>query len=102
VSFAIQAVLTLYLLDRRVGGLGLGRIAQPVLKMCVATAVMCAACLAVQRLPFYPHANARINWLIQLFVLLMVGAGVYLGTCKILGVETMQQLLPKREKAPPE
>jgi putative peptidoglycan lipid II flippase len=97
VSFAIQAVLTLYLLDRRVGGLGLGRITRPVLKMCVATGVMCLACLGMEHLPIYPHANARINWMIQLFLLLIVGAGVYLGTCKLLGVETMQQLLPKQK-----
>ncbi len=94
VSFAIQAVLTLYLLDRRVGGLGLGRIARPVAKMCAATALMWLVCVGMQRLPIYPHANGRLIWLTQLCALMIVGGGVYLLTCKLLGVETMQQLLP--------
>jgi putative peptidoglycan lipid II flippase len=94
VSFAIQAVLTLYLLDQRVGGLGLGRIFQPVVKMCLATIVMCLVLLGLQRLPIYPHANHRMDWMIQLFVLMIFGAGVYLGMCKVMGVETMQQLMP--------
>jgi len=98
VSFAIQAILTLYLLDRRVGGLGLGGITQPVLKMCLATLVMCIACLGMQHLPIYPHANGRIDWLLQLFILLIVGGGVYLAMCKLLGVETMRQLIPKQGK----
>jgi putative peptidoglycan lipid II flippase len=95
VSFAIQAVLTLYLLDRRVGGLGLGRIARPVAKMCVASGVMWLVCIGMQRLPIYPHTATRLVWLTQLFALMIAGGGVYLLMCKLLGVETMRQLLPR-------
>jgi putative peptidoglycan lipid II flippase len=100
VSFAIQAVLTLYLLDRRVGGLGLGRIAKPVMKMCIASGLMWLACMAMQRLPIYPHAATRLVWLTQLCALMIVGGGVYLLTCKLLGVKTMQQLLPGKAAKP--
>jgi len=96
VSFAIQAVLTLYLLDRRVGGLELRSIAQPVVKMCVASGLMWLACIGLQQLPIYPHAASRFVWLTQLCALMIVGGGVYLLTCKMLGVETMRQLLPGR------
>ena len=85
VSFAIQAVLTLWLLDRRVGGLDLGRIAMPVLKMCVAAAVMWAACVLVRHLPGYPHAATRFSWLVQLLTLIAIGAAVYLGAVRFIG-----------------
>ena len=79
VSFAIQAVVMLWMLDRKIGGLGLRQSVVPVLKMIAAAAVMGAACWAVQKLPGYPHGNNRLTWLVQLVVLIVVGAGVYIG-----------------------
>ncbi len=98
ISFAIQALLTLWLLDRRVGGLDLRRIAGPILKMCIATGLMWAACVLVQHAPGYPHGALRTSWLAQLMVLMVVGAGVYLGACAALGVETMRQLFPRKNR----
>src|SRR5207237_4662001 len=55
VSFAIQAVVMLWVLDRRIGGLELRHSISGTLKMLGAAGAMGAVCLAVQRLPFYPH-----------------------------------------------
>ena len=98
ISFAIQAALTLWLLDRRVGGLDLRRIAGPILKMCIATGLMWGACKLVQRAPGYPHGASRATWLVQLIVLMVVGAGVYLGACAAMGVDTMRQLFPRKNR----
>ncbi len=99
-SFAIQAVLTVWLLDRRVGGLGLGRIAVPVVKMCFATAVMGGACIVVQHAPGYPHGATRLTWLLQVIVLMTVGAATYFAACAVLGVQTLQQLFPRPGRKP--
>ncbi len=98
VSFAIQAILTLWLLDRRVGGLELRRIAAPIFKMCIAAGTMLAACELVQHAPAYPHAATRAAWLAQLVVIMVVGAGVYLGICAALGVGTMRQIFPRKSR----
>lgn len=98
VSFAIQTLLTLWLLDRRVGGLELRRIAAPIFKMCCAAGVMWAACELVQHSPGYPHAATRAAWLAQLMVIMVVGAGVYLGICAALGVDTMRQIFPRKSR----
>src|SRR5206468_11929610 len=79
VSFAIQAVIMLWILDRRIGGLELRQSAGSIAKMLVAALVMGAACLGVERLPFYPHGEAKLTWAIQLTSLMGVGAAVYLG-----------------------
>jgi putative peptidoglycan lipid II flippase len=96
VSFVIQALLTLYLLDRRVNGLGLRQITMPVIKICIAAAVMWFACLGIQRIPGYPHTATRISWLSQLTVLMTGGAIVYLAACAALGLETVRQIFPRR------
>ena len=54
VSFAVQAAVMLYMLDRKIGGLHLRKTVKPVAKMLIATAAMTAACLALRKLPFYP------------------------------------------------
>lgn len=95
-SFAAQAVIMLYMLDRRLGGIGLGQSVKPVLKMVIATALMLAACLGVQCVPGYPHSDSRIAWALQLAILMGVGAATYLGACAAMGVETLNHLLPRR------
>ncbi len=85
-SFALQAVIMLMMLDRRVGGLGLKPIASGAGRMLIACAAMTAACLAVQRLPMYPSTAGPLASLEQLAILLLIGAATYLGMCWLLGV----------------
>jgi putative peptidoglycan lipid II flippase len=99
VSFAIQAVVMLWMLDRKLGGLGLKQILSPVMKMVVATAVMTAVLLALRASPIYPSGTGRLTWSMQLSLLIVAGAGVYLGMCWMLKVDTMSHLLPKRFSA---
>jgi putative peptidoglycan lipid II flippase len=99
VSFAIQAVVMLWMLDRKVGGLGLRKSAGPVLKMCVATAVMGTACYLVQRVPGFPHGERRIIWAAQLAIIMLVGAIVYIGMCAAMGLGIIEHLRPKRKAA---
>jgi len=99
VSFAAQAVLMLFLLDRRMGGLGLRESAGTIAKMFVATGIMWAACVLVQRVPGYPHGTGRLVWAIQLVAVMGVGALVYLGACAAMGVGVMEHLFPKRKRS---
>ena len=92
VSFAIQAVVMIWMLDRKIGGLNLRQSVVPVMKMIVATIVMGAVCLLVQRTPIYPHGNSRIVWSAQVFMLIGTGAGIYLLVCSLLGVNIMGRL----------
>ena len=100
VSFAVQALLMLWMLDRRIGGLGLRESFSPVLKMLIATAVMGIVCYGLKISPLYPHKTGQIAWAIQLGVLLSAGAAVYLGVCSLLGVTMMKDLLPRRSNIP--
>jgi putative peptidoglycan lipid II flippase len=95
-SFALQSLVMLYLLNRRVGGLGLSKIAIPTIKMILATAAMTIACLLVQRLPFYPRGSARLVWASQLLLLMCLGGGVYLLICYLLRVGIVEHLFPRR------
>ncbi len=98
VSFAVQAVAMLWMLDRKVGGLDLRRTLAPVAKMLAATAVMGVACWAVERSPAYPHGDDRVAWAGQLAVLLSVGVVAYLCTCAALGEHTMGDFRPWRRR----
>ena len=72
VSFAIQAVLTLWLLDRRVEGWNSSGSPCRSMKMCIAAGVMWGVCLLVQHLPGYPHSATRLSWLMQSLRLMML------------------------------
>ena len=96
VSFAVQAAFTLWLLNRRMEGLGLEVLVKPVLKMLIATGVMGAACVLVQHSPIYPHRDGQIAWAVQLALTLVIGGGVYLAMCAMLGVNVLKDLLPKK------
>jgi putative peptidoglycan lipid II flippase len=98
VSFAVQAVVMLYMLDRRIGGLGLRELVAPVTKMTLAMVLMVIACVLVTKLPIYPSGPTRIDATIQLIVLISVGAAVYCGACAAMGVEVLDHILPKRLK----
>jgi putative peptidoglycan lipid II flippase len=96
ISFAIQAVIMLAILNRRVGGLELSRCVAPIIKMFIAASVMGAVCLAIQYSPIYPHGERKTAWFEQLFLLMGVGAGTYLVLCGVMGIEVLQHLVPKR------
>lgn len=99
VSFALQAMVMLWLLDRKTKGLGLGQIAPRIFKMVLATGIMAAACLAVQHLPFYPQGHARLALCGQLGMVIGVGAVVYLLACRVLGVNLVNEILPRRQRS---
>jgi putative peptidoglycan lipid II flippase len=99
VSFAVQSVLMLWLLRRRVGALGLSKSVRPLITMIVATALMWVACVAVRHSPLYPHEGAahhKLTWAIQLTVLMVVGGVVYLGTCMAMGIDVLEHVRKKR------
>jgi putative peptidoglycan lipid II flippase len=96
VSFSVQAVVMLWMLDRRVGGLDLRHLARPALKMIMATLVMGAILWAIKSSPLYPQGETRTIWTTQLLLLLSIGAGVYFALSHLMGLDTMRQLLPKR------
>jgi peptidoglycan biosynthesis protein MviN/MurJ (putative lipid II flippase) len=86
----------IWILDRRIGGLELRRSAGSIAKMLVAALIMGGVCLAVERLPFYPHRESKLTWLVQLTSLMGVGAVVYLGLCTAMGIPILQHAMPKR------
>jgi putative peptidoglycan lipid II flippase len=96
VSFAIQAVVMLVMLDRRVGGLGVGEIVKPVAKMVLATLAMGGACWLLMRTPLYPTARTRLSWAAQLAVVMTGGAATYFAACYAMGLGIMDHLRPKR------
>ncbi len=87
VSFSLQTVFMIALLSKRVGGLGLRTLISPICKMMLATLAMLAVCLVIQHLPIYPITPNRINWLIQLISITVIGAAVYLVLCKLMKVK---------------
>jgi putative peptidoglycan lipid II flippase len=98
VSFAVQAVVMLWILDRRIGGLELSKSLGPILKMAVAAVVMTAACIGVQRVPGFPRGETKTSWLIQLIVIMGTGAATYVGVCAGMGISILEHVMPKRRK----
>ncbi len=96
VSFAVQALVMLYLLDRRIGGMNLRQILPSIGKMIVAMCVMTIACLLVERVPGYPRGQSKLAAAMQLLIVMSVGGTTYCGTCALLGVEVLTQILPRR------
>lgn len=89
VSFSIQAIVMLWMLDRRVGGLGLGELVWPTAKILLATAVMLAACMIIRALPIYPVTEGRLLWLTQLVLIGGVGGLTYFGLCRMMALWTL-------------
>ncbi len=86
ISFSIQAIIMLWLLDRRVGGIGFAPTARIIAKMLLATAVMLGVCLAVRHSPLYPNGDTRLTWFLQLAMITATGAITYVGMTYLLGV----------------
>ena len=100
VSFAIQAVVMLYMLDRRVGGLGLSRERQarrqdadrePADVGRVRRHPVHAPLPQGRRSPPQDHLGA------QLAILMTVGGVVYLGACMAMGIDVLQHVKPQEE-----
>lgn len=96
VSFAMQAVVMLWLLSRRTGGLGLGELRGFVLKVFVSVGVMAAACLLVQKTPIFPHDLSKNTAIVRLMILMVTGAISYIGTCMLLGIGGLEHIRPRR------
>jgi putative peptidoglycan lipid II flippase len=84
VSFSVQATLMLWLLSRRVGGIGLRQSMVPVGQMLAATAVMVLVCLGMTLLPIWPTGNGTAASAIRLACIITVGGGLYLGLMRLL------------------
>ncbi len=96
VSFSVQAIVMLWLLDRRLGGIGMGELMKSIGKMMLATAVMAAAVWGVTRSPFFPVGETRFDWALQLVIEVGVAVLVYFAMCSALGVNLLSQLRPVR------
>jgi len=77
----------LILLDRRVGGLGLRKIATDAAYMLLGCGVMALACWGVQRVPAFPHGHGTIASMEELTLLMVIGGAAYVGTCELLGLK---------------
>ena len=93
VTFSLQSVAMLYLLNRRVGGLGLRGSAGEVGKMLFASALMGVALFALRYAPGWPTGETTRGAAVQLGVMVAVGAGVYYVVCRAMGVRTMAVVL---------
>jgi len=100
VSFALQSMLMLYLLRKRVGPLGLSKSVRPLTTMIVGTGLMWVACIGVRHSPIYPHelgAHHKVTWAVQLTVLMTTGAVVYLGVCMAMGINVLEHVRRKKK-----
>lgn len=98
VSFAIQAIIMLIMLDRRVGGLDLKRLITPIAKMVIATIVMGIVLALIKHSPIYPTGVGRVAWTLQLVLLLGIGAAIYLAGSWMLRLDTLAQLTSSRRR----
>lgn len=96
VSFAVQSLVMLWLLDRRCGGLNLRTLTKPVTAMLTACAAMTIACLAIRHLPRYPHGTRAAASALQLTLTMTVGGAVYFGVCAMMGLDATRELRRKR------
>ncbi|HEV2295057.1 MAG TPA: murein biosynthesis integral membrane protein MurJ [Tepidisphaeraceae bacterium] len=100
VAFAIQAIVMVWMLDRRVAGLGLSAILPSIAKMLIAAAAMGFACFAVQRLPFYPDDTTTSASAMQLGILMLTGGATYFLTCAALGMDVWGKAPTSKSQIP--
>jgi putative peptidoglycan lipid II flippase len=89
VSFAMQSLIMLWMLDRRVGGLNLRKSVNPIAAMLMGSAGMLGICLLLEHSPIYPHGHNKITWAIQLMMLMAAGGATYFGICMAMGIDVM-------------
>ena len=85
-SFAVQGIVMLWMLDRRVGGLNMPSLLRSIAKMIVACGVMVVVCQFAEKLPGYPHGSGTLSSVAQLAILVTAGGASYLATCQLLGI----------------
>lgn len=86
VSFAAQSLAMLWLLDRRLGGIGLRPSVRPLATILLATGAMTLACELLKRSPLYPEGAGKLVWAGQLALLMGTGTLVYFGLCAAMGL----------------
>lgn len=96
VSFAIQAVVMLWMLDRKVQGIGIKAMLPKIGAMLIATTLMILACLGVKRLPILPEGTGPLIWGLQLAIQMTVGGAVYFGSAWGLGLGGLSTFLGRR------
>ncbi len=94
--FSVQSAAMLWLLDRRLGGIGLRQALGPIGKMVLASGVMAGVLLAMRQLPVWPDEATRHGSAIALLVLMVLGGLTYAAACYALRVEAMRQVVPNR------
>ena len=96
VSFAIQSVMMLWMLDRRLGGIGMRQSGGAIARMVAASLVMWLACVGVQYLPVYPVGSGKLVWATQLTILMLTGGAVYFAAAAALGLTGQIRMLSRR------
>jgi putative peptidoglycan lipid II flippase len=87
----LQALVTLWQLNRRVGPLNWISIRRTFIKGVIATALMILACLAVYRI--LPAPESAATKLLLLLTPCLVGGLVYLASAKLLGMTELDDLM---------
>ena len=95
VSYMLQVLIMLWVLRRKVGGLGLEGLGLYVLKISLATALMALACWGITQAPFFPQGHDRSTALPRLIILIATGGITYMGACALLGVGELRRLLKR-------
>jgi putative peptidoglycan lipid II flippase len=96
VAFSLQAIVMIWMLDRKAGGLQLAASAKPIAKMIGAMAAMGVACVIVQGLPFYPHGRTKLVTATQLGILMVTGGAAYFGACAAMGMNVLEHVRRRR------
>lgn len=97
VSFAIQSLVMLWLLQRRCGNLNLASLLRPFSAMLIGCGAMTFACLAVRHLPHYPAGGRATGAAAQLAITITLGGAVYFLTCAMLGLDFTKELRRRRK-----
>jgi putative peptidoglycan lipid II flippase len=92
-SYTVGSALLLWLLSRRIGGLEGARILGAVARMLVAGLVMLGATLLVARAVAAATDPGLVRDLVTVVAGVVVGAGIYLATARLLRVEELALLL---------
>lgn len=96
VAFSVQALVMVWMLDRRSGGLGLSASLPVIAKMLIATAAMGIACWAVRELPFYPDGQTKAAAAVQLAILMLTGGATYFLACAAMGMDVLEHVRRRR------
>jgi len=59
---------------------------------------MTAACLLIQKTPFFPQDHGKSTALKRLLILMTCGGAVYIAACSVLRIGVIEHLLPKRNR----